>query len=142
MTTWQYPVRTRLVGQFRLLPPALTHGSLSYDDPRLLLLCVAIIAMAAPARLAEQAQATTGIIRGLVTDDRNAPVASALVTLRTQETTVTRSVRTSDRGIYAAPLLPLGRYEESVRATDQPCVGKAEPVRRASNMRDRYSASC
>ena len=63
-----------------------------------------------------QAQATTGVIRGLVTDEKNAPVAGALITLRNQETNVTRTVRTSDRGIYAAPLLPLGRYEVSVRA--------------------------
>ncbi len=70
----------------------------------------------APAQLIAQAQATTGVIRGRVTDEKAAVVVGAQVTLRNVETNVTRTVRTSDRGIYAAPLLPLGRYEVSVRA--------------------------
>ena len=75
-----------------------------------------VAAAALPQRAAAQAQATTGVIRGLVTDEANAPLAAAIVTLRNQETNITRTVRTSDRGIYVAPLLPLGRYEVSVRA--------------------------
>ena len=82
--------------------------------------CLALGALVAaavlPQRVDAQAQATTGVIRGLVTDEANAPLAAAIVTLRNQETNVTRTVRTSDRGIYVAPLLPLGRYEVSVRA--------------------------
>ena len=69
-----------------------------------------------PLLLQAQSQATTGVIRGLVTDEAKKPVAAAQVILRNQETNVTRTVRTSDRGIYVAPLLPLGRYEVSVRA--------------------------
>jgi hypothetical protein len=103
---------------------------------RLLALGAAVTAMAAPARLAAQAQATTGIIRGLVTDDKNTPVASALVTLRNQETNVTRSVRTSDRGIYAAPLLPLGRYEVSVRAIGFAAVSRKDLVLRVGQSLD------
>ena len=78
-----------------------------------------------PVLLHAQAQATTGVIRGLVTDETSKPVAAAQVTLRNLETNVTRTLRTSDRGIYVAPLLPLGRYEVSVRA-----IGFAAVIRR------------
>ena len=88
--------------------------------------CLALLAcLLTPHTAWAQAQATTGVIRGLVTDEANAPVSGALVTLRNQETNVTRTVRTSDRGIYAAPLLPLGRYEVTVRA-----IGFAAVTRR------------
>jgi hypothetical protein len=82
------------------------------------LACIACIAGAAAptARLHAQAQATTGVIRGTVTDETRAPVADAPVTLRNQETNVARTLRTSDRGLYVATLLPLGRYEVTVRA--------------------------
>ena len=81
-----------------------------------LALVALLTAAVLPQRVDAQSQATTGVIRGLVTDEANAPLAAAIVTLRNQETNVTRTVRTSDRGIYVAPLLPLGRYEVSVRA--------------------------
>jgi hypothetical protein len=83
--------------------------------------CVACVACTAglattAARLPAQAQATTGVLRGTVTDSAGAPIADAPVTLRNQETNVTRALRTSGRGLYVAPLLPLGRYEVTVRA--------------------------
>ena len=65
-----------------------------------------------------QAQATTGIVRGFVTDSAGvgAPVHEAVVTLRNLETNVTRTLRTSTNGLYVATLLSLGMYEISVRA--------------------------
>ena len=63
-----------------------------------------------------QAQATTGVVRGTVTDSTGAPLPNATVVLRNQETNVTRTVRTSTTGLYVATLLSLGSYEISVRA--------------------------
>ena len=100
-------------------------------------LCGASLLLAgAPQRLTAQAQATTGVIRGLVTDGANAPIASAQITLRNQETNVTRTVRTSERGIYAAPLLPLGRYEVSVRAIGYAALSRRDVVLRVGQAID------
>ncbi len=74
------------------------------------------LALLLPAMLQAQAQATTGIIRGMVTDEAGAPVADATVTMRNAETNVTRTVRTTATGLYVGTLLPLGRYEVTVRA--------------------------
>ncbi len=103
---------------------------------QLLTLVAAALFATLPAQLRAQSQATTGVIRGLVTDDANVPVAGAQVTLRNQETNVTRVVRTSDRGIYAAPLLPLGRYEVSVRAIGFAAVSRGDLVLRVGQALD------
>ncbi|HYW49901.1 MAG TPA: TonB-dependent receptor [Gemmatimonadaceae bacterium] len=103
---------------------------------RLLASLVALSLLLLPRLAQGQAQATTGVIRGLVTDDRSAPLAGALVTLRNQETNVTRSVRTSDRGVYAAPLLPLGRYEVTVRAIGFAAASRRDLVLRVGQALD------
>ncbi|MEO6445995.1 MAG: carboxypeptidase regulatory-like domain-containing protein [Gemmatimonadaceae bacterium] len=69
-----------------------------------------------PSAAHAQAQATTGIVRGTVSDSAGAPIQDATVTLRNTETNVTRSVRTSSNGLYVATLLSLGLYEIQVRA--------------------------
>ncbi len=97
---------------------------------RLVSFGLASLLAALPSRISAQAQATTGVIRGLVTDESKAPVVGAQVTMRNLETNITRTVRTSERGIYAAPLLTLGRYEVSVRA-----IGFAAAVRRDLTLR-------
>jgi len=68
-----------------------------------------------PTLLNAQAQATTGIIRGVATDSTGNPVA-AFVTVRNTETNFTRTVKASDRGVYVTTLLPLGTYNVSARA--------------------------
>lgn len=83
-----------------------------------------------PRLLQAQAQSTTGIIRGAVTDSAGAPVAGALITLRNEGTNVTRSVRTSAAGVYVAPLLPLGSYEVTAKA-----LGFESIVRRGITVR-------
>lgn len=70
----------------------------------------------APSLALAQAQATTGIIRGVVRDEQGAAIAGASVTLRNTETNVSRVVRSSETGLYVGTLLPLGLYEVSVRA--------------------------
>jgi hypothetical protein len=69
----------------------------------------------APTLLNAQAQATTGVIRGVATDSTGNPVA-AFVTVRNTETNFTRTVKASDRGVYVTTLLPLGTYNVSARA--------------------------
>jgi len=68
-----------------------------------------------PTLLHAQAQATTGVIRGVATDSAGNPVA-AFVTVRNTETNFTRTVKASDRGVYVTTLLPLGTYTVSARA--------------------------
>ena len=69
--------------------------------------------LAAPATLHAQAQATTGVIRGTVTDSTGQPLSGAMVTLRNVETNAERSLTTNDRGVYVATLLRVGTYDVS-----------------------------
>jgi hypothetical protein len=69
----------------------------------------------APTFLYAQAQATTGVIRGVATDSSGKPVP-AFVTVRNTETNYTRTVKASDEGVFATTLLPLGNYIVSARA--------------------------
>ncbi|HEV8381955.1 MAG TPA: TonB-dependent receptor [Gemmatimonadales bacterium] len=75
-----------------------------------------VLALAFPVVLAAQAQATTGIIRGTVTDPSGAAVSGATVLLREAQTGFQRQVTTNERGIFVAPLLPLGTYDVAARA--------------------------
>jgi hypothetical protein len=77
---------------------------------------VAVVLAATASLLGAQAQATTGIIRGVVSDAAGAPISGATVTLRHQQTNFTRVLQTSSRGVYVGTLLPLGPYEVTVRA--------------------------
>src|SRR3989440_7857143 len=74
------------------------------------------LALALPVMLAAQSQATTGIIRGVVTDPSGTPVAGATVTLRETQTGFQRQITTNQRGVFVGPLLPLGTYDASARA--------------------------
>src|SRR3989454_2448233 len=68
-----------------------------------------------PVSLAAQSQATTGIIRGTVTDPAGAPVAAATVTLRETQTGFQRQITANERGIFIASLMPLGTYDVTAR---------------------------
>jgi hypothetical protein len=80
----------------------------------LVLLALAVAAL--PGRLAAQAQATTGVIRGTVTDSAGGTLAGASVTLRNAETNAERVLTTNERGVYVATLLRVGTYEVTARA--------------------------
>jgi len=71
-----------------------------------------------------QAQATTGIIRGVVTDPAGAPVANSQVVLHETQTNFTRTLTTDAAGNFTGTLLPLGTYDVTARA-----VGFAEAKR-------------
>jgi carboxypeptidase family protein len=77
---------------------------------------VFFLAVAFPVVLAAQSQATTGIIRGTVTDPTGTPSANATVVLRETQTGFERQTSTNERGIFVASLLPLGTYDVSARA--------------------------
>ncbi len=63
-----------------------------------------------------QAQATTGIIRGVVVDPNGAPVGAATVSFHEMQTNFQRSLTADEGGKFAATLLPLGTYEVTARA--------------------------
>ena len=70
-----------------------------------------------PARLAGQAQATTGVIRGIVQDSATGAIlAGASVTLRNVETNAERVLTTNESGVYVATLLRVGTYDVTARA--------------------------
>src|SRR5213592_4870218 len=75
-----------------------------------------VLALAFPVMLAGQSQATTGVIRGTVTDPSGTAVAGASVVLRETQTGFQRQVASNERGIFIAPLMPLGTYDVTARA--------------------------
>src|SRR2546423_13547403 len=81
----------------------------------------ALVLVGSPAPLSAQGQATTGIIRGVVTDPNGAPVANATVLLHEAQTNFTRMLTTDAAGNFTGTLLPLGTYDVTVRS-----VGYAE----------------
>src|SRR6266699_4256772 len=85
---------------------------------------VALVVYASPAPLVAQGQATTGIIRGVVTDPNGAPVANASVILHEAQTNFTRTLMTDAGGNFTGTLLPLGTYDVTARS-----VGYAEVKR-------------
>ncbi|MGH7753883.1 MAG: carboxypeptidase regulatory-like domain-containing protein, partial [Gemmatimonadales bacterium] len=76
----------------------------------------ASLLVAAPAALHAQAQATTGVIRGIVSDSTGQPLSGAVVTLRNVETNADRVLTTNDRGVYVGTLLRVGTYDVAARA--------------------------
>src|SRR6476646_4267903 len=91
--------------------------SMTVLRPIRMLVVVAGLALAAmPTRLAAQAQATTGVIRGTVTDSNGGRLAGATVTLRNAETNAERVLTTNESGVYVATLLRVGTYDVNARA--------------------------
>jgi outer membrane receptor protein involved in Fe transport len=74
----------------------------------LLLSCVVFLASVAAA------QTGAGAIQGVVTDNTGAVVAGAQVTAVQTSTNVSRSTVTSDSGVYAFPVLPVGEYAVTI----------------------------
>src|SRR5712664_1544794 len=89
-----------------------------------LLIGAALVLFTSPAPLGAQGQATTGIIRGVVTDPNGAPVANASVILHEANTNFTRTLTTDAAGNFTGTLLPLGTYDVTARS-----VGYAEVKR-------------
>jgi hypothetical protein len=83
--------------------------------PALCLLPVFLL-LVVPNILQAQAQATTGVIRGTVSDSAGTPLAGAVVTLRNRETNAERTLSTNASGVYVATLLRVGSYDVGARA--------------------------
>ncbi|HXL35423.1 MAG TPA: TonB-dependent receptor [Gemmatimonadales bacterium] len=81
-----------------------------------LMVGAALVLLGSPAPLGAQGQATTGIIRGIVTDPNGAPVSGAAVTVRDVQTNFTRTLTTDQKGVFVASLLPLGIYDVVAKA--------------------------
>src|ERR1044071_7180359 len=75
----------------------------------------AVLVLAFQSSLAAQAQATTGVIRGVVSDASGNVVAGARVSVTDVDTRFQRTVFTNEKGVFVAPLLPLGTYEVTAR---------------------------
>ena len=90
------------------LPRPLSHSTRS--------LLLGLVLGAVPVLLQAQAQATTGVVRGTVSDSSGQPLAGATVTLRNLETNALRTLTTNQRGVYAATLLRVGTYDVNSRA--------------------------
>lgn len=88
------------------------------------LIGASLVLFGAAAPLSAQSQATTGIIRGVVSDPNGAPVANAQVVLHETQTNFTRTLTTDAAGNFAGTLLPLGTYDVTARS-----VGFAEVKR-------------
>jgi hypothetical protein len=63
-----------------------------------------------------QSQALNGQIEGTVSDQNNAALPKALITVTNIETGATRTLTTDEGGAFRFPLLPLGTYRISVEA--------------------------
>src|SRR5580765_258099 len=57
-----------------------------------------------------QSQAANGAIEGIVSDSSGGVLPGVTVTVINVETGTERAVVTSEKGLYRAPLLPLGKY--------------------------------
>src|SRR5438876_5717778 len=102
----------------------MTCGFRMHARRALVLVGAALAVLGAPARLAAQSQATTGIIRGVVSDPNGAPVAGAHVVLHETGTNFQRTLTTDAGGNFTGTLLPLGTYDVTARS-----VGFAEVKR-------------
>jgi hypothetical protein len=80
------------------------------------LLLLASLTLVLPATLRAQAQATTGVIRGVVTDSSGRPLDNARVSLRHLATNAERSLSTNASGVFVATLLRVGLYDVRARA--------------------------
>ena len=75
----------------------------------------ALAVFAFPSDAAAQSQATTGVIRGVVSDSAGGAVPGVTITVRNLGTNFQRTVQTNEAGAFAATLLPLGTYDLAAR---------------------------
>ena len=74
------------------------------------LLPLLVVALVLPAVAGAQSAAINGTIEGNVLDVSGAVLPGVTVTITNTDTGTQRVVVTNDRGVYRAPLLPLGNY--------------------------------
>ena len=72
--------------------------------------CVRAIVLVLLAAFTLQAQVTTATVYGVVRDSTGAVLPGASVTATNQGTNLSRDAITDERGEFAVPALPVGRY--------------------------------
>jgi len=72
-----------------------------------------VLGLLAPSVARAQSQATDGTIEGAITDSTGAVLPGVTVTITNVDTGTDRAVVTNERGLFRAPLLPLGTYKVS-----------------------------
>src|SRR5438477_4200087 len=70
-----------------------------------------VLMVLAPRAVRAQSLAAGGAIEGTVTDESGGVLPGVTVTVRNTGTGVTRETQTDTKGVYRAPLLPVGNYE-------------------------------
>lgn len=75
-----------------------------------------MLALLAGGAIQAEAQATSGSISGVVSDERGAIIANATVTARNVGTNETRSTTSDSEGRYRFPNLAIGNYEVAIEA--------------------------
>src|SRR5262245_47196632 len=70
--------------------------------------------LAAPHEGRAQAQAANGVIEGTVTDASGAVIPNAKVKVVNLDTGLEREATTNEKGLYRAPLLPVGNYQITI----------------------------
>jgi hypothetical protein len=73
-------------------------------------LCSALLSLTLAAPAFAQSQGANGAIEGTVVDSSGGVLPGVTVTITNIDTAAERSVVTNEKGIYRAPLLPLGTY--------------------------------
>ncbi|MEN8144846.1 MAG: TonB-dependent receptor [Gemmatimonadota bacterium] len=87
--------------------------------PLLMALVVVSISLVSAADLYGQAEATTGIIRGIVLDPDGNAVAGTAVIIEQRETGFRAEVATTSSGAFVRTLLPLGTYDVTAQPLAQ-----------------------
>ena len=80
---------------------------------RMTALGLVVLGRLVPSPARAQSQATDGAIEGTITDSSGAVLPGVTVTITNTKTGTDRVVVTNDRGLFHAPLLPLGTYKVS-----------------------------
>src|SRR3954468_11295385 len=70
----------------------------------------ALLSLSLTAPALAQSQAANGAIEGTISDSSGGVLPGVTVTITNVDTGTERSVVTNDKGLYRAPLLPLGKY--------------------------------
>lgn len=73
-------------------------------------ICSLFVCFALAAPVWAQSQAANGAIEGTITDSSGGVLPGVTVTITNVNTGIDRSVVTNEKGLYRAPLLPLGTY--------------------------------
>ena len=81
------------------------------------ILCAVALILAQMVPAFAQADAATATLKGTITDQNDAVVVGAAVTVKSVEKGITRMGRTDSNGIYQIPLLQPGAYELRIEAT-------------------------